>query len=66
MYDIINHRYLNNLPILLSSELNFGEMLAVDEAIASRLFEMCKQYTKSINKNAKLNYRMKELFGGVQ
>lgn len=66
MYDIINHRYLNNLPILLSSELNFGEMLAVDEAIASRLFEMSKRYTKSINKNAKLNYRMKELFGGAQ
>lgn len=59
MYDIINHRYNNDLPILLSSELDFSRMFEIDEAIGSRLFEMCKSYTKTISKNMDLNYRIR-------
>ncbi|WP_397537822.1 DnaA ATPase domain-containing protein [Rummeliibacillus pycnus] len=62
VYDIVNHRYLNNLPILLSSELQFPEMLAVDEATGSRLFEMTENYTVSVPKNFRLNYRTRKLF----
>lgn len=62
MYDIVNHRYLNKMPILLSSELEFPEMLAVDEATASRLFEMTEEYTVSVEKDFRLNYRTRKLF----
>lgn len=64
MYDIINHRYLNKMPILLSCELGFPDLLAVDEATGSRIFEMCQDYAKEIKKDFRQNYRTKKLFGG--
>lgn len=42
MFEIINYRYLNNKPIILSSELNQNKLLDFDEAIGSRIIEMCK------------------------
>ena len=42
MFEIINYRYLNNKPIILSSELIQDRLLDFDEAIGSRIIEMCK------------------------
>ena len=44
MFDIINHRYLNRMPLIVSSEFNQNRMLDFDEAIGSRIIEMCKNY----------------------
>ena len=58
MYEIINHRYLNKLPIIVSTEYMINELLNVDEALGSRIIEMCKghiiEFTKDIPK-----YRLK-------
>lgn len=58
MFEIINYRYLNNFPIIISSELTKDKLLDVDESIGSRIIEMCKNYTTEIvGKNN--NYRLK-------
>lgn len=62
MQAIINYRYLNNKPILLSCELDFSALLEINEALGSRLFEMCSDYVVQIQQDVKLNYRMRKLF----
>ena len=61
LYEIINYRYNNNLPIILSTEKNLDSLINFDEAIASRLIEMCRGFiVEFIGKE--LNYR---LYGGA-
>lgn len=57
MFEIVNFRYLNNLPLIVSSEKSINEIMEIDEAIGSRLYEMSKGYVVNIN-GKKLNYRM--------
>lgn len=59
-FAIVNYRYLNNLPILVSSERSFAEMCSYDEAIGSRLKEMCKGHTVTLKGGIELNYRLRE------
>ena len=63
MFGVINYRYLNHLPILVSSEKTFDMMIDIDEAIASRLYEMSKDF-KVIYKGKELNYRFKDMYMG--
>jgi DNA replication protein DnaC len=42
VYEIINHRYLKGMPIILSCEYSVDKLLDFDEAIGSRIAEMCK------------------------
>ncbi|MBH0157127.1 MAG: ATP-binding protein [Bacillota bacterium] len=59
MYALINYRYLNHLPVLISSELTVDEIEAVDEALGSRLYEMCRNYMVIIKGDKKiLNRRL--------
>lgn len=58
MYNVINHRYLNHMPVMISSELNPRELLSVDEALGSRILEMAKGYTTVIPKDHNLNHRL--------
>ena len=57
MYDIINHRYLKGKAIIISTEKTPDELIKVDEALGSRIVEMCKGYTV-VFKNAQ-NYRLR-------
>jgi DNA replication protein DnaC len=57
LFGVVNYRYLNHLPILVSSERTFDEMMDIDEAIGSRLFERCKDFTV-IYKGRELNHRL--------
>lgn len=58
MFEIINYRYLNNKPIILSSELIQDRLLDFDEAVGSRIIEMCKgRITEA--KGIENNYRLK-------
>lgn len=56
IFEIINHRYFNNLPIIVSSEKSINELLNIDEAIGSRIIEMSKGYVCEIM-GKRLNYR---------
>ena len=59
MFEIINYRYLNFLPIIVSTEFNIDRLLSFDESVGSRLYEMCKDYVVEIEKDMNNNYRLK-------
>lgn len=58
-FAIVNYRYMENLPMLISSERMIAEMCQFDEAVGSRINEMCRDYKAIINKNMDLNRRLK-------
>lgn len=60
IFSIVNYRYSNNLPMIVSSELDIDKMTALDEGIATRLAEMCSDYTVVIEGDRRdLNHRIK-------
>jgi len=59
MFEVINYRYLNFLPVIVSSEFSIDRLLAFDEGVGSRLYEMCKDYVVEIEKDMNNNYRLK-------
>lgn len=58
LFAIVNYRYLENLPILASSEKTIAEMCEFDEAIGSRINEMCRDYKVILTGGIELNYRL--------
>jgi DNA replication protein DnaC len=58
-YAVINYRYLNHRPILISSELTIDELVDVDEALGTRIYQMCQDFTVVIKGDRKiLNHRL--------
>ena len=57
LYEIINYRYLNKLPLIVSTEKTREELIEFDEAIASRIIEMSKKNIIEL-KGKELNYRL--------
>lgn len=57
MYEIVNYRYMNNLPLIASTEKDLEGLLVFDEATGSRIIEMCRDNIVFL-KGKKLNYRM--------
>lgn len=60
LFEIINYRYINHLPIIVSSEYDINALLNFDEAIGSRIYEMCKNFIVEVPKDTDSNYRLKE------
>ncbi len=58
MFELINYRYLNRLPMIISTEYGQRKLLDFDEAIGSRIYEMCKGYVVEI-KGKGNNYRLR-------
>lgn len=61
VFEIINYRYLNNLPIIVSTEFTVERLLDFDEAIGSRIYEMCMDYIVEIEKSKGNNYRLRQV-----
>lgn len=59
IFEIINYRYLNFLPIIVSSEFSIEKLLNFDEAVGSRIYEMSKDYVVEIEKDMRNNFRLK-------
>lgn len=60
LYSVINYRYLNVKPIMISSELDIDQMIKVDMALGSRIAEMCEKYMVVIKGEGKaLNHRLR-------
>lgn len=57
MYEIVNYRYMNNMPIIISTEKAPNDLLVFDEAIGSRLIEMCRGNIVQLQ-GKELNYRL--------
>ncbi|MCP1134353.1 ATP-binding protein [Paenibacillus polysaccharolyticus] len=58
-FAVVNYRYLNNLPILVSSERTIAGICEIDEALGSRINEMCRDYKLVIQGGIEMNYRLK-------
>lgn len=59
-FEIINYRYNNKKVTIISSELLIDDLRDLDEAIASRMYQMAKGYVIAIGKDKDKNYRFKQ------
>lgn len=57
IYEIVNYRYMNNLPIIVSTEKYLDDLIDFDEAIGSRIIEMCRGNIVQLQ-GKELNYRL--------
>ena len=60
-FELINYRYINNLPTLVSTELLPDELLQVDQAVASRILEMAGSHVYAFNREEGKNYRLRNV-----
>lgn len=60
-FEIINYRYSNDLPTILSTEKTPEELLAIDEATASRIIERAKCNILNISRKPERNYRLRDV-----
>jgi DNA replication protein DnaC len=59
MFGVINYRYLNHKPIMISSEKTVDELCDIDEALGTRIYQMSKDYTVVIKGDRRvLNHRL--------
>jgi len=58
IYPILNYRYLNYLPTLISTECTPNMLLDLDEALGGRILECCSKYGVVFTKEC--NYRMRK------
>lgn len=56
IFEIINYRYFNAKPIIFTTEKSLMEIIERDEALGSRLLEMCFEVVSL--KGKELNYRL--------
>jgi DNA replication protein DnaC len=60
LFQIINYRYKERMPIMVSTERNEDYLLNLDEGLGSRIIEMCKEFRVEIQGGRELNYRLRE------
>ena len=60
-FEILNHRYINHLPTILSTERTPQELVAIDEATGSRIIEAAGKHVYSIGRDQKRNYRLRHV-----
>lgn len=56
-FEVLNYRYLNLLPTIISSERSIKELYLIDKAIGSRIAERARQFTETIF-GIECNYRL--------
>lgn len=61
-FEVLNYRYLNLRPTIISSERTPNELLAIDEALGSRILERSKGHLAVIQ-GIECNYRLKDVMG---
>lgn len=58
-FDIINYRYTQKLPTIISTERTPAELVEIDEAAGGRIVEMAQGNTYLIEKKQGRNYRLR-------
>lgn len=58
-FEIINSRYTNRKPTIISCEMSIDDIIAIDEALGSRIYEMTKGHYIYIKSDKDKNYRMR-------
>lgn len=62
-FEILNHRYLNRLSTVISTELQLHDIMTIDEAIGSRITELAGDHIYSVAMGKGRNYRLRHLEG---
>lgn len=57
-FEILNHRYSNDKITVISSERTIDELLDIDEAVGSRIYEKTRESNIIIGQNRSKNYRL--------
>lgn len=58
-FEIINYRYVNrNSPTIISTEWSIDELMDLDEAVGSRIYQMAGECCMHISRNRMKNYRL--------
>lgn len=57
LYELVNYRYMHNKPMIISTEKLPDELMDFDEAVGSRIIEMCRGNIV-ILQGKELNYRI--------
>jgi DNA replication protein DnaC len=60
IFAVLNYRYMEHKPVMISSERDIDQMCDIDEALGSRINEMCKDYRVLLKGGRELNYRLRE------
>lgn len=59
-FEIINYRYNNTkLITIISSERSVNDLIDIDEAVGSRIYQRTKNYNVCVGEDSKKNYRLK-------
>lgn len=58
-FEIINYRYINQLPTILSTEKTPEELVVIDEATAGRVIQMAQGNVYTIDRDVRRNYRLR-------
>ena len=58
IFNIINHRYENDLPCIISSNKTMIDIEKINTPIFGRLYEMCGEFITNISSDNKKNYRL--------
>ena len=56
-FEILNYRYINKKPTILSSEWYINELADLDEATASRIAERCGEFAMMVGRDKTRNHR---------
>jgi DNA replication protein DnaC len=59
-FEILNHRYVNKSFTLISSEKTIDEIIAIDDALGGRIYQMAKNYSMNIAYDRNKNYRLRK------
>ena len=57
-FEILNHRLSNNLQTIISSERTLTDLIEVDEALGSRIYQMSKDFCINSSRDPSKNYRL--------
>lgn len=58
-FEILNYRYINRLPTVLSTELLPQELVRIDEATSTRILEMAKKHCYTLSRDFRRNMRVR-------
>lgn len=58
-FELLNHRYSNQIPTIISSERTINEILEIDEAVGSRIYERARGFCMNIGRDPEKNWRLR-------
>lgn len=60
-FELLNFRYNNRLPTIISTERTPQELVKIDESAASRILEMAGEHIYAISRDIDRNYRLRQI-----